>query len=80
MVQLEKEDPRYPPTDRDQVVEVWVEEEVVKEEEVVSEEEEDRVAEFLEEAFLDLGRAEDTVVNGFSVTFVDLTLLNISRI
>lgn len=74
MVQLEKEDPRYPPTDRDQVVEVWVEEEVV------SEEEEDRVAEVLEEAFLDLGRAEDTVVNGFSVTFVDLTLLNISRI
>lgn len=74
MVQLEKEDPRYPPTDRDQVVEVWLEEEVV------SEEEEDRVAEVLEEAFLDLGRAEDTVVNGFSVTFVDLTLLNISRI
>lgn len=74
MVQLEKEDPRYPPTDRDQVVEVWLEEEVV------SEEEEDRVAEVLEEEFLDLGRAEDTVVNGFSVTFVDLTLLNISRI
>lgn len=72
-VQLEKEDLRYQPTDWDQVVEVWVEEEVV------SKEEEDRVVEVLEEAFLDLDRVEGTVVNGFSVTFVDLTLLNISR-